>query len=115
VTIGGTLGLQRMAGRGGRAGRSGAATTGVDPMAQLRTQEDPPVAELTQEFQQESQQLQTMENDQTSSAAQLEAKLTEYRAVHKKIDDALALALKDLQSVVTLRQESLLLLADYLN
>jgi hypothetical protein len=107
--------LQRYTARRGRGGAANTAPAPTDPLAQVQAAEDPAVAQLSQQYKQVGEELQTLEKDSTSTDAQLAAKLTEYRTDRKKIDDSLAQAQGDLQSVLTLRQESLLMLAGYLN
>ena len=53
--------------------------------------------------------------DPQASDGELQARLADYRAVKQKLDDALALAQKDLQSVLTLRQEALIMEQGFLD
>jgi hypothetical protein len=109
-----TNALQRYGNRN-RGGQTAQPAPTTDPLAQIEAQLDPSVQPLVQPFEEANQQLQTLEKDPAASTGQIEAKLAEYRDDRKKLDDSLAAAQKDLQSVLTLRQEALLLLADYLD
>ncbi|HEY4328532.1 MAG TPA: hypothetical protein VGN88_02260 [Phycisphaerae bacterium] len=97
-------------GRGGGAGGGG-----FDLNAVIAQQTDPQIAQLGTDLQTKQNELSDAADDPQSGDGQLQARLDEYRAAKQKLDDALAQAQKDLQSVLTLRQEALLMEQGFLD
>ncbi|MGA2232647.1 MAG: hypothetical protein ABSH22_17250 [Tepidisphaeraceae bacterium] len=100
-------GVNVFGGRGGRGGRRGGGGGGGGA-APAPTGPQSPVALARAE-------LQAAIDDQNSTADLIKGKLDAYRAAVTKAKQDLVSAQKDLQSVLTQRQEAIMVLAGYLD